>query len=134
MRVLNWDVLATKWAIEQVGKPFVWGETDCVSLMRQMAEIINGEPFGTHRYTSLRGALDVQEATGGICQALRDAGAVEIRRSYATTGDVIVADDEPFPAVLLVITDKALFADHDQGVRLIPLSSVSPDATVYRLG
>ena len=133
-RVLNWDCLAVEWAIQQVGKPFVWGETDCCSLLNRMWEVMYGEPMFDLTYTSLPEALRFSAHIGGVRHALTEMGCTTLPLSYASTGDAIVADDEPFPTVLSVINDQALLSDDDKPVRLVPLSSVAPTVTVYRLG
>jgi hypothetical protein len=138
-RVLNWDVNATLWAIDQVGKPFVWGETDCVSLLRRMLAVMYGEPVGPPlAYHSLNSAIDVSRELGGVRKVLTDLGAVPLDLiAYANTGDVLVdvrrAGDDPFEPVLPVITDKFLFTEPDGLVQLLPLHAAPLEAVPYRL-
>jgi hypothetical protein len=137
-RILNWDNAAVHWAIAQVGKPFAWGETDCVSLLRGMLAEIYGEPIGSnHSYADLPSALAVTKLTGGPRQVLWQLGADTLPGlPYANTGDVLIApprEDEPFESVMPVITDKYLFTQPDSTVLLLPLQLAPDDATAYRL-
>lgn len=137
-RVLNWDCKATTWAIEQVGKPFVWGETDCCSLLVGMWEVMYGEPVVSLPYRSLADAVLFSESVGGVRSVLRDLNCTTLDLIvYANTGDVLVdvkrAGDDPFESVLPVITDKFLFTEPGGLVRLLPLHSAPLAATPYRL-
>jgi hypothetical protein len=136
-RVRNWDVQVTHWAIAQVGKPFVWGETDCVSLLRGLMRCLYGKTYGPAlEYHTLREALNVEEQTGGARKVVLDLEPTVLPLSYASTGDVLIdqrREGDPFEAVLCVITDKALFSEPDSVVKLIPLSTVPPGVTLYRL-
>lgn len=136
-RVRNWDCLAVEWAIQQVGKPFVWGETDCASLLTGMLGVMYRKLPPLPRYASLRDAMDIWEQTGGVKPVLLEWGSQPLPTvAYANTGDVLIAsprDDEPFDAVMPVITDKYLFTEPNNTVQLIPLANVPVDAVPYRV-
>lgn len=136
-RVPNWDVKATNWATAQLGKPFVWGETDCCSLLRQMWEEMYGEPLMPLLYQSLAAALVFSESVGGVRQVLHNLGCTPLDViPRANTGDVLIAaprDDEPFDAVMPVITDQFLFTEPTGLVQLLPLDAAPLDALPYRL-
>jgi hypothetical protein len=137
-RIRNWDVQATLWALDQVGKPYAWGETDCGSLYLSLLSEIYGEPLLEDcRYDSIFGAMAVHERTGGALAALTALGAAPLElRAYANTGDVLIApprEDEPFDAVMPVITDRYLFTEPDGLVQLLPLAAAPADALPYRL-
>lgn len=141
-RVHNWDVLAVIWATEQIGKPFVWGETDCGSLTQAMLEVMYGEDLAPgYRYADLRGALMAVTVSGGVLAVLELLGAVPLQSIlYAGTGDVLIAppadtgnEDAPFERALPVITDRILLTTPRQSVRTAPLLSAPPDAVAYRV-
>jgi hypothetical protein len=137
-RVLNWDTQTVTWAIAQLGKPFCWGETDCVSLLRGMLQIMYGEPVGpTDPYDDLRSACEVHRLTGGVWRVLKSFGSSELLGvTYASTGDVLLAsprEDEPFEAVMPVINDKYLFTEPGGLVQLMPLRFAPDDTVAYRL-
>lgn len=138
-RILNWDVEATHWAVAQLGQPFTWGATDCGSLTRAMLAVMYGEdllPPGL-TYTGLREAVDLDRSEGGVRGVLAALGAHALPGLlYANTGDVLIAsprDDEPFEAVMPVITDRFLLTAPDGVVLAVPLLQAPLDAVPFRV-
>lgn len=95
-RGLNWSDDLVRWARDEIGKPYVWGETDCGSLLRRGLAIVYGQEIGeVPAYDSLSSAYRVSEAIGGLRAVLHRLGAEPIGLKFATTGDVILSDDWP---------------------------------------
>jgi Domain of unknown function (DUF6950) len=137
-RIRNWDNAVVKWATELRGKKFVWGQTDCVSNLRAMLEVMYGEPIAPEwAYDSLDAAKAVEQASGGVLPVLLSLGAVALKGpAYANTGDVLIDILRPgdlFRSTLPVIGDKILFADPDHVLVLVPLRDAPNDVTAYRL-
>lgn len=146
-RATNWEQRLARWVRTQRGRPFEWGETDCVSLVRGAVAIVRGEtPWrlagGASRaegwYTTVRGAREAYAATGGVERVLcDDIGAAPVGHAYVTTGDIVASDpkdDEPWGAVGVVLDIRVLSSDPERGVTLDPwhaLKEIFPRA--YRL-
>lgn len=80
-RPQNWDVYASQYINAILGEPFVYGETDCVTIARRVLEATYGEdltPFAL-TYKTTRGARSALKRHS-IEQTLRDLGAQEVRR------------------------------------------------------
>lgn len=138
-RILNWDVEVTGWAIRQLDRPFAWGSTDCASLARAMLEVMYRDDLlpTLPAYSDRRGAEAVWRATGGARSILALLGAVPLPALlHANTGDFLVAEprsDEPFEALIPVITNQMLITEPDRLVRLVPLIAHPTDAVAWRL-
>ena len=137
-RIRNWDNAVVKWATTQRGRPFVWGQTDCVSLYRNALQVMYGEPIGPGlTYHSLPSALAASAECGGIRKVLLELGAVPLESAaYANTGDVLIdvlRDGDAFESTLPVITDKIMFADPEGVIVLVPLRDAPRDVTAYRM-
>lgn len=76
-----------------LGQPWLWGGTDCVSLLRGALRAHRGSDVFSEApawYTDERTAVEVLRATGGPIQWLRERGWSEVQLSGAQTGDVVV--------------------------------------------
>lgn len=128
IRVPNWDTLLFEWAMEQRGKPYVWGETDCGSLVRSAVGIISGEPAFAHVWpyrTRAQAGRRLSE-TGGVSAVLLAAGWVAVPLTMAQQGDVLIMDTEDGPACGVIVARLLLTSDLAAGVQLLPV----PDAGV----
>lgn len=82
-----------RWAAEEAGKPLVWGETDCASLVRRGLSVLFGEDrlYRIPAWTSAKEALRALRAEGPASRILEDAGYAPSERS-PVTGDVAVGN------------------------------------------
>jgi hypothetical protein len=138
-RVRNWDVLLTEWAIEQIGRPFLWGQTDCMSLVRRAAAVLYGgvDPFTERvpRWSDAATAAAVGQICGGPERALEYVGAVAVGWRYAQTGDVWVRPPEDGGwgyAAGVVVSGHLLRAIEDGEVAWSPLEDPGT-GVVWRL-
>ena len=113
------EIALVKWAGEMVGKPFIWGETDCAMLALRSLN------------TSL--GIDVSGAFAGVwrdeasalahfqielpSQVLSMLGLSQMDQVYFATGDIILAPKEPFPETAhICLGMRSLSADPEHGV------------------
>lgn len=138
-RLRNWDVGLVVWAKQVLDLPFVWGETDCASLIRRAHRVMYGVDLFREvaPWSSLLGARKAVEAYGGVEDAMRRLGAQALPMAFARQGDVIVQaealDDDFTGAAFLMVSGRLLSANPDTGVRLFPRSSLSPEARLLRM-
>jgi len=111
------------WAREVIGKPFVWGETDCAMVALEGLSRLTGEDYAG-RY---RGMWDSREAalthyeTELPSDALKSFGAEQVLGTFAVLGDVVTVPADPWPEQMhFVLGAKSLCSDESSGVRLIP--------------
>ena len=138
MRVENWDVHLVEFAESVRGAPFVWGETDCVTLARAgLRVILDRDPWHglLGRWTTKRGAfrVSVRADTGAILKASQ---AAEVPPRMATAGDLAVGpglgEEGLHRLSILVPARKALVAFPEGGVELVDQLSLIPGTTFWR--
>lgn len=141
MREQNWDVSLVMFARNVEGARFEWGLTDCASLVRRVAmamygyDVFDGVVETWNDKDSARAALNGLTAP----DYLEMAGAIEIPRGFATTGDILVmpGQDEVGLVQLGIVlpSSKALISTIRDGVEIINRwqDAVTPETTVYRL-
>lgn len=131
IRVPNWDTLLFEWALEQRGKPYVWGETDCGSLVRAAACVLFGVDTFEHvePYTTRAAATKRQNETGGVSAVLLATGWTEQPLTMAQQGDVLILDSEDGPACGIIVARLLLTSDPTNGVQLLPVPDVG---TLFR--
>lgn len=122
-RVPNWDIALHQWAADVVGRPYVWGETDCGSLVREAHALMYGvDLFHVKPYTTRRQALYRHNSTGGVEAVLREAGAVDVPVAFAQQGDVLCeAEGDGLPACGVVVGRSVIWATVEDGVARTPL-------------
>lgn len=135
----NWGVHLFRWSKSVVGEPFVWGETDCGSLVRGAVRAMYGETpdaWSKRPYTSERQALRVQVQMKGVSGALRALGATDETVAYAQSGDIVVRPPRQGRETLragVVVNGSLVVTSMQRGVCRAPLRVVDPDSTVLRL-
>lgn len=125
------------WALRQTQMPFIWGKTDCVSLVRHGLQCY-GHPDYFHDipwYSCLAGASRLNAAYGGIRHYLSNLGFRELALADAQTGDVLIRpfrEHSGFPAVGLVIGGEVLIGHQASSPQLIPWPHVTGAVYVLR--
>lgn len=137
-RIVNWDAALTRWAGEQVGRPFAWGETDCASLVRGALAAMYGEDLvDLPPWTSARAAARALAAVGSVPAALAQLGAEEIPRAFLTQGDLAyeprVPAGELAGSLFVAVAGRLLSSRLDGIVELIALSALPATALCYRM-
>lgn len=104
------------------GRPFLWGESDCVSLvLRGLALLGHDVPDPT--WSTRREGLREYKATGGLVQHLRQTGWSRVALSHVEAGDVVVlprTNPDGFPGVGLVVGRAYLSSSMERGVHVTP--------------
>ena len=144
LRQRGWEQALATWADGVVGKPYAWGETDCLSLASAAIAAMTRTPLALPPYRSAASAKQQVECVlaehGTIGDALVAQGARRIgAATWAQPGDLLVAeptDDWPFPEVGIVVGRHVVVADEARGVQLesVGLLMRDPDLGVYRVG
>lgn len=135
MRVANWDSVLRAWAATQLGAPYVWGRTDCVSLtttgLQQLYPAPLGLPAFPTKHAALRALLEDPALLAGTLTAL---GAVAVALPFAQAGDVLEPPpDLDEPAVLLCLGAATLATAPAEGVHLVPTLALPPTTRAWRL-
>ena len=135
MRRRNWDVALLQWAVQQGGRPYAWGETDCVTLALAAVGVLYPAPPPLPRFPSKLAALRaLAEAPDLIPATLAAAGAVPLALGFAGAGDLLVPpSDLDEAAVLVCLGGSALVSDPGLGVSRVPTLALPADTIAWRL-
>ncbi len=138
--IANWDRRLVEFARAADGKPFQWGHTDCVSLVRRGLQTVFGvDVWKGHvgKYKTKRGAVTVAGKTD-YEDALRASGAVEVGYHFGTSGDVALSPKEDehgmFSVALLVPSRKALTSIPSEGVVIVDKLGLEEGTRFFRYG
>ena len=134
-RLRTWDVDLEQWAATQIGQPFVWGTTDCWSLVIKGQKHIYGvEVFHTPKYKSKTKALRTLVNVKGM-RSLLNSCASQVGRRFLQAGDIVLVgkgcSELKTDGVLQVIRDYALTASPVAGVLAVPLDAIPIKSTTY---
>jgi len=126
VRVQNWDTELFRWARGMAGRSFVWGDTDCGSLVRGAVSIMyaGAITFDDVRYASRDEAMQVHEATGGVEAVLRASGAVEVPIAFLQQGDIVIEsepDENGLPSAGICVGSTILVSNVRAGVGFAPI-------------
>lgn len=136
-RVANWSCRIVEDVGSLAGSPFVWGDTDCCTLLRKMSKSMYGRDVfaGPSKYKTKTGAIRGFKRIESIDALILEAGGVEIPTSMASDGDVAVQRDVPergFQNVSIKVGSRWLISS-EQG-DIVEVMKDIPDVTmkVYR--
>lgn len=137
-RRLDWRSALQAWAREQVGKPFVWGQTDCGSLARDALQIMFGRDVvpGLPRYQSWGEAVAAKDQIVLFSLLFEGLGAQASAPAFMRAGDVVVAiepgEDVGRESLMICLDGRKCLASTRLGVVIL---EVPPDAqdVVYTL-
>ena len=139
MKVDNYDYKLIEWVNTQLRRPYIWGDTDCGSVVRKGLNIIYGkDKFNAiSTWDSEEICRKIWDDLGGVDKAFLDFGAKKIKRTYAQTGDVAVLEiGKLLTAAMVISCNKLLFSSTDKGVetRDITPSLLKLNIRFYRFG
>ena len=120
------------WAERVRGQPFVWGKTDCGSLVKQAYKILTGKRCPWPYYKGKTAAMRAMVKVGGIPAALAKL-AQPVGRRRAQSGDVVLVEVEDGHGMGVVVGDYVVGTYPGYDVLIVPLRVVPDDATIWRL-
>lgn len=134
-RIPNWEVALAKFATAELGKPFVWGETNCVSLAIRALDVQCGDNYHAcvkHFMSSeLRaGAFVRKQGLAGIVSRLKARGIAVIPQNFEQVGDVRFVQTEVTIGASVLLGRKALSSTQEAGVALYDASILGCDVTM----
>jgi hypothetical protein len=134
----NWDFHLVRFAKSIRGKPYVWGETDCASIVLRSLEAVHVESplSGVGSWTTKTGALRALKRESPEI-TLRAAGAREITRPYASGGDTVLwppsGSSDGIPQLGVVVPVGWVVTSYDDiGVVQMKITDVEDGATFWR--
>lgn len=135
-RVLNWDVKLTQFASDLYGRSFVWGETDCGTLVRRAHEVMYGQDlYGfLGEWASPTEAGRILAARGGFSGILAELDAELVPLAFVQSGDVLCARGHggAIGLAAVAVAGKVLIADEGNGITVEEMPEGDVDA-IYRL-
>uniref|UniRef100_A0A6M3XTJ9 DUF6950 domain-containing protein n=1 Tax=viral metagenome TaxID=1070528 RepID=A0A6M3XTJ9_9ZZZZ len=139
MRCPGWEYSLVAYANAQLGRPFLWGETDCFSLAREaLGVILAPNPLANvPGYTSREEADEVAGAVLDVADALERLGAYSRPISFAQQGDVVTIpgdDGSGLPRFGFVPDGRGrlMTSDPTGGVEILPLHNAPAGSLAWR--
>lgn len=136
LRPRNWDIALAQWARSIAGSPFVWGETDCGSLVRYSLKAVHGRDMLARepKYKTLLGAKRAAAKTT-VASALESVGANRLPWSVAQAGDVALfgVGVDGWDSVGIVLDEYVLMTGLERGVFIVRRIDVTQEPAVMRL-
>lgn len=134
-RIANWEVALANFVTAEVGKPFIWGETNCVSLAARALDIQSGEnyhPCVKHFMSSeIRARAFVRkQGIAGIVSRLKERGLVVVPKNFEQIGDVCFVQTETTIGASVLLGRKALSSSQKNGVALFNANTLGCDVTM----
>src|SRR3954467_6906320 len=126
----NWDVALVEWGEIQRGLPFIYGVSDCGTLVRGAHQTMYGFDLWPEipQWNNATGAIRTIVEHGSVSEMLRRKGATSWPTPHmAQSGDVLVmtGDHSPFEeSVMVVIGPYALSAHPENGIEQFKLTDV----------
>ncbi len=133
------EVTLDEWILNHLGLPFVWGETDCFSLVIKYIREVYGETFGNKapKLTSRRSAINEFNKMGGLEKALEELGCVSTRASFMEPGNVVIepcADRFQLPSYGIAATRSMyLTTEEYRKSVLVSINRATLNTRVWRL-
>ena len=134
-RLRTWDVDLEQWAAEQIGQPFRWGTTDCVSLVKKGQKLIYGfDVFRVPEYKSKAKALRTLVNVKSLRSVLSSC-ASQVGRRFLQAGDIVLVgkgcSELETDGLLLVVRDYVLATSPVAGVLAVSLDAIPVKSTTY---
>lgn len=135
---MNWRESLTEFANNERGRPLIWGETDCASLVIRAAEIIMRAPMAVDRGWRDEDQAELSAIHYHAPSVLASAGWQQIPLAHAGAGDIVIdwRRREPLPFLHIGVGSKWLSSDRAAGVVLVPrrmiFAHLSADAAAWR--
>lgn len=129
------EILLQQFVRREVGRPFVWGETNCVALALRAVDAMHGTALHAahrkHMTTPVRArAWTRKNGARGVIEQLVADGLEELAPAFAQVGDILVGETADGQiAAHICLGTRVLSSTEADGVRYLPLSAVSPPPT-----
>lgn len=135
VRLRNWDTELNKWAERMQGQPFVWGLSDCASLVRDACHLMYGREIFDLPWWKTQDEM-VEAVRDGVT-AILETIATPVGRRFVQTGDIVqVLDGCPYTkldALLVVVRDHLLASVPKRKIGLVRFKSLAETAVVWRV-
>lgn len=138
-RRARWEIHLVAFANGHLGRPYVWGETDCAALVRgAVAEMFDPSPLAdVPAYATLAEAVRALQVVGDVVAYLEARGATAVPVAFAQAGDVVLLpgdDGDGLPRLGIVVDGRAkLLTSHpEHGVEVVPLRVLPEGCSAWR--
>lgn len=120
MRIAGWEAELTCWATRTIGRPFVWGESDCAILCAEAFDVMTGQDHSRElrgAYFSRIGALRYQSRVRSLWSGLLGAGCKPLASPFLIArGDFLLGWERGFCCGHVCLGEWSLTAGPEDGV------------------
>lgn len=131
IRIPHADVIVHAWSGAEIGRPFLWGETNCVALALRALDLQAGtqvmDKYRRHMVSARRAAAWCRSyAVADIARLLEGDGFTVLDASFSQPGDIVLA---PWPgsisAAVCLGGRQRLSSTEVQGVALFDFGGLA---------
>ena len=121
------EIALLSFSSKVLGKPFVWGDTDCCSLAVECFDYIRGT---NHKQGNLISSIVDKESAMALCanrtahQVILANGFEEIELHKASRGDIIYFFTDGLESINICYGENCLSSSEENGVNFTPTKVV----------
>jgi len=129
------EIRLTQFVRAELGRPFIWGETNCVALALRAVDAMHGtalhDKHRRHMSSAARAlAWTRKHGPSGVIDALINDGLIKIQPAYAQDGDILIGETTDGQIAAHVCLGVRVLSSTDAGgVIQLRLNTVSPAPT-----
>lgn len=112
-----------RWAQSKIGTPFVWGKSDCSSVLIEGMKVYYGIILSYKPWASLKDAIRAYKEYGTPDKILEDLGFMKVKKNFEQTGDILVWQGKGYYLVGFIINGYVLVADEGKNIGLSLITS-----------
>lgn len=113
-----------KWAESKIGLPFVWGKSDCTTIVIEGISLYFGIELPViNTWTSLKEALKAFKQYNSPDNILKNTGFFKVQKNFEQTGDILVWKGRGYYLLGFVINGEVMVADEGKTLEMRPLNS-----------
>lgn len=113
-----------KWAETKIGLPFVWGKSDCTTIVIEGISLYYGIELPViNTWTSLKDALKAFKQYNSPDNILKNTGFSKVPKNFEQTGDILVWKGRGYYLLGFVINGEVMVADEGSLLEMRPLNS-----------
>lgn len=121
-----------KWVETKIGLPFIWGKTDCTTIVIEGISLYYNETLPiVNNWNSLKDAIRTFRYYGCPGIILENKGFFKVQKNFEQTGDILIWKGRGYYLLGFVINEEVMVADEGKILEMRPLNSFK-DYNCYR--
>lgn len=125
-------VALVKWAQTKIGTPFIWGKSDCTTILLEGFFLYYKELLPIDiTWLSLKDAIKAFKKYGKPHDILESKEFFKVKRNFEQTGDIFIWQGKGYYLVGFIINGNVMVADEGKLVEMRPIKTFT-EYSCYR--